>query len=163
MIKDTVLKAMNDQIQKELSSAYLYLSMAAAMDAQNLPGFAKWLKVQAEEERGHGMKIYDHVCDRGGRVILDAIEKPPSKFNSPLEVFEAVLEHERKVTASIHKLYELAVREKDYPTQTMLHWFIAEQVEEEKTAEQILAELQAVGERKHALLFMDRHMGQRGG
>lgn len=157
-----VEKAFNDQIQLELSSAYLYLAMAAHFEGQNLPGFAHWMKAQFQEEQGHAMRLYEHVNDRGGRVVLEAIEKPPTEFGSPREVFEAVLKHERKVTASIHKLYELAGKENDLAAQVHLQWFINEQVEEEKNAIDILAQLTAVEEHKHALLMVDHHLGQRG-
>ena len=161
MINDKICKALNEQITLELSSAYIYLAMGAALEDQNLPGFARWMKAQYHEEVAHGMRLFDYVADRGGRVELGAIEKPPVDFGSPEKVFTTILEHERKVTASIHKLYELAVAEKDYATQTQLHWFINEQVEEEKTAEEILQQLKALGERTHMLLVMDHKLGAR--
>lgn len=151
-------KALNDQIQKEFASSYLYLAMAAYCESQNLPGFANWLKVQAQEEWGHGMRIYDFVNDRGGRVILQSIEQPPAEFGSPVQVFEEVLKHEQKVTASINDLYALAVKENDYPTQVMLQWFITEQVEEEKTAADIVALLKMAAE--HVVL-LDHRLGKR--
>jgi ferritin len=163
MINSKVLQALNDQIQKEFASSYLYLAMAAQLENDNLPGFAKWMQAQAQEEWGHGMKIFAHINDRGARVTLQAIEKPKDQYGNPLDIFKAVLDHERKVTASIHQLYELAIAEKDYPAQTFLTWFINEQVEEEKTAEEIVAQLEAVEQHKHAILIMDRHLAQRAG
>jgi len=138
--------------------------MAANFETQNLPGFANWMKAQAKEEMGHGMRIYEYINDRGGKVVLGAIEKPPADFGAPREVFKQVLDHERKVTASINALYELAVKEKDYPTQLALHWFINEQVEEEKTAEDILEWLKALEkEGMHPLVIMDKQLGKREG
>jgi ferritin len=163
MINKTVLNALNEQIQKEFASAYLYLSMAAHFDNESLPGFANWMKAQAKEEMGHGMKIYEYINERGGQVVLGAIEKPDADFGSPAEVFQQTLDHERKVTASINNLYELAVKEKDYPTQIHLQWFINEQVEEENTAETILEQIKAIEERKHPMIMLDHQLGKREG
>jgi len=162
MITKAMQDAMNDQIQKELFSSYLYLSMAAYFEDKNLPGFANWMRKQADEERGHGMKIYDHLIERGGRVTLKAIEAPKTDWKSSLEVFEEVAAHEAKVTASINALYELALKEKDYPAQVMLQWFISEQVEEEKNAAEILANLKLIEERGTAVLMLDHRLGKRG-
>jgi len=164
MLSKTMLEALNKQIQLEMSSAYLYLSMATYFEDESLPGFAQWMYGQFGEEQSHARKIYEFVHDRGGRVILQAIEKPPHEFDSALAVFEQVLAHEQKVTQSIHELYELAVKEKDYPTQTHLHWFIDEQVEEEKTAMEILDHLKRIERHPHLLLGLDRRIGtMRGG
>lgn len=163
MLKDSMVTALNDQIQKEFASSYLYLAMAAQFDDENLPGFAAWMKAQAAEEHGHGMKIYGYLGDHGARVVLQTLEAPPKDFGTPKEVFEKVLAHEQKVTGSINQLYELALKEKDYATQAFLQWFITEQVEEEKTAGDILAQLEAVEAHKHALIILDRHMASRGG
>lgn len=153
--------ALNEQIMMELSSAYLYLAMAAYCESANFPGTAHWLEVQAQEEIGHAMKIYGHVNDRGGRVVLKAIPEPAQEYASPLAVFEAVLAHEQKVTASIHKLYELAVQEKEYGSLPLLQWFIDEQVEEEKSADEVLQKFRMAGESKSALLFLDSQLGKR--
>ncbi len=161
MIHSKVQAALNAQINKEFYSAYLYLSMSAHFEAQNLPGFAKWTRMQADEEKEHALKIFDFVNERGGRVVLEAIEKPQTEWGSPLEVFEAVLEHEKKVTQSIHDLYALAVKENDYATQVMLHWFIEEQVEEEANASLLVEQLRMAADHRGALLHLDRHAGKR--
>lgn len=157
----TLLTALNDQINHELYSAYLYLSMAAYFESKNLPGFATWMKVQAQEETGHAMKFYDFIMARGGVVTLKAIAQPPADFKSPLEVFRQSLEHEKKVTALINKLYEQALTDKDYPAQVMLQWFINEQVEEEKNASEIIARLEMIGDSKGSLLYLDHELGKR--
>ena len=153
--------AINEQINKELFSATLYLSMASHFADQNLPGFDAWLRVQVEEERDHGMKFYDYLVDRGGRVMLNAIAAPRTEWKSSLEAFKEVESHEAKVTASINALHELALKEKDYPTQVTLKWFITEQVEEEKQAEQIVERLKLVEGHASALLFIDKQLGER--
>jgi len=162
MLSKTMQEAINEQIKHELYSAYLYLSMAAYYEANSLPGFAHWMRQQAQEEQSHALKLFDFVVDRGGRVTLQAIAQPPSEFQSPRQVFEQVLEHERKVTSLIHQLYALAHQENDYPTQVMLQWFITEQVEEEKNAAQILDTMQMAGDKGQALIMLDRALGQRG-
>jgi len=153
--------AMNEQINKEFFSSYLYLSMAAYFEDKNLTGFAHWMRLQADEEREHAMKFYNFILDRGGRVYLKTIAAPETDWKSNLEVAEQVAEHEAMVTSSINDLYELALKEKDYPAQTMLQWFISEQVEEEKTALQILETLRMAGDNKVALLMLDRELGAR--
>jgi ferritin len=163
MLNEKLQSAMNDQIKKEFYSSYLYLAMAAHFEAANLPGFAKWMKGQSEEETEHGMKFYEFINDRGGRVKLQAIDQPPAEFGSPVEIFKVVVNHEEQVTASIHKLYALAQAENDYPTQVMLHWFIDEQVEEEKNANAILEMLKLAGDQGAALLMADRALGARAG
>jgi ferritin len=155
--------AINEQIKDELYSAYLYLSMAAYFEAASLPGFASWMRMQSQEEVDHAMKFFDFVNERGGRVELQAIEQPTVEFESPLAVFEATYEHEQKVTGLIHNLYALAVEEKDYAAQVMLHWFIDEQVEEEATASQIVDLLERIGDKDQGLIMLDRELGQRGG
>lgn len=153
--------ALNEQIKNELSSAYTYLGMAAYCESANYPGMAHWLEVQAKEELEHAMKFYGHVNDRGGRVALRAIPEPTCDYASPLAVFEAVLAHEQKVTAQIHKLYALAVEEKDYASLPLLQWFIEEQVEEEKSADEVVQKLRMAGDSKSALLFIDSQLGAR--
>ena len=120
------------------------------------------MRLQAQEEHtGHGMKLFEFMINRGGRVVLQEIEQPPSDFGELQDVFKAVLEHEQKVTAAINKVYEVALAEKDYPAQIELQWFITEQVEEEKTAEEIVLQLKACEGKPHLLLMIDRHLGQR--
>jgi ferritin len=155
--------AMNEQINKEFFSSYLYLSMAAYFEDKNLTGFAHWMRLQADEEREHAMKFYEFILDRGGRVQLKAIDAPATEWKSNLEVAEQVAEHEAKVTESINALYELALREKDYPAQTMLQWFIAEQVEEEKNAADLVAKLRLIEERGTAVLMLDHRLSKRAG
>ncbi|MDH4208917.1 MAG: ferritin [Anaerolineae bacterium] len=162
MLSKTLQDAMNEQIKNELYSAYLYLSMSAYCEAANLPGFAHWMRMQAQEEQAHAMKFYEFIYERGGRVVLQAIDQPPVEFPSPLAVFEQTLEHEQKVTAMIHDLYTLAVEEKDYASQAFLQWFVTEQVEEEASASQILETLKMIGDKGHALIMLDRQLGRRG-
>jgi ferritin len=154
--------AINDQIAKEFYAAHLYLSMSAWLEEQNLSGFAKWMRVQSDEERGHAMRLYDYLIEAGGRVRLEGMEEPPTEFEGPMAIMQAALAHEKKVTASIRKIYELADKEKDYPTQLMLQWFINEQVEEEKQAQDIIARLKMAGDSSAALLFIDSQLGSRG-
>ena len=162
MLSKSMQDAINEQIKQELYSAYLYLSMGAHCESVNLPGVAHWMKVQYQEETGHAMKFFDYVFDRGGRVVLQGIEKPPAEFRSVTEVFEKTLEHERKVTGLINQLYSLAVKENDYASQEFLHWFIKEQVEEEKNATQILEQLKMIGEKGSGIIMLDRHLASRG-
>ncbi len=161
MLPQVVQDALNDQIQREFYAAYLYLSMSAYFESLNLPGFARWMRVQSQEEVEHAMRIFDFVNERNGRVVLKAIPQPPTEFESPLAAMQAAYEHEQRVTGYINELYELAVREKDYPTQVMLHWFIEEQVEEEQITGQIVERLKVMGDDPVTLLLMDNLMGQR--
>jgi ferritin len=162
MLAKTVQDALNEQIQKELYSAYLYLAMSAYCEANNLPGSAKWMRVQAQEETGHGLKIFDYLHDRGARVTLRPIAQPPAEFASLLDVFQQALAHEREVTKSINQLYALAAKENDYATQSMLQWFITEQVEEEKSASLVAEQLKLVGDSKGSIIMLDHHLGKRG-
>jgi ferritin len=161
MLSKSMQNAINEQIKNELFSSYLYLSMAAHFEAENLPGFANWMKVQSKEEAEHAMKFFEYVYDRGGRVTLKAIDQPQTTFKTPLDIFKLVLEHERKVSAMIHKLYELALKENDYPSQVRLQWFINEQVEEEKNGETIIEQLKMVGDSSAALMIADRQFAAR--
>jgi ferritin len=158
-----VLDAINEQIKNEIHSAYIYLGMSTWCESINLPGFAHWLRAQTKEELGHAMKLRAYVEDRGARVVLKAIEAPPAEFKSSLDMFQKVLEHERKISGTIHALYALAVKENDYPSQIMLQWFIAEQVEEEKIATGIVEQLKVVGEAPVPLLMIDRQLAARAG
>jgi ferritin len=162
MLSKVVQDTINEQIKNELYSAYLYLSMSAYCEAANLPGCAHWMRVQSQEEVSHAMKFFEFVFDRGGRVVLQAIDQPPVDFKSPLDIFQQTLQHEQKVTAMINHIYELAVKENDYATQTFVQWFITEQVEEEKNASQILDQLKAIGDQPAALFMLDGYLGKRG-
>lgn len=161
MISKPLQDAMNEQINFELFSAYLYLSMSAHFEAQNLPGFANWMRVQYQEETSHAMKLYKYIFDRNGVVTLKSIAQPATKFKKPLEVFTQVLEHEQKVTSLINKLYELAVKEKDYAAQSFLQWFVNEQVEEEKNATDMINMLEMIGDSPVSLIMADRQLGAR--
>ncbi len=156
-----VLDAMNKQINHEMFSSYLYLSMAAHFEKEGLSGFAKWMRVQSSEEYEHAMKFYKYIFERAGQVTLDMIAKPQTEFKKPLDVMQQVLEHERKVTALITSIYEIALKENDYPSQVMLQWFITEQVEEEKSAEDIIDRLSKVGDSPAMLYMVDAQMGSR--
>jgi len=161
MLSETMLDAMNRQINAELYSAYLYQSMSANFEALGLKGFASWMTVQAQEELTHAMRFYNYVVERGGRVVLDAIEKPQAEWASALDAFKATYEHEQKVTSLINNLVELAAREKDYASNSMLQWFVDEQVEEEASADEILQKLKLIGEDKSALFMLDKELGAR--
>jgi len=163
MISKTVQEAINNQINKEIFSSYLYLSMAAYFEEKNLSGFAHWMRLQTNEENQHAMKFFDYLVDRGGRVNLGAIAAPRGDWATSLEAFQQVLEHEEKVTASINELYELAQKEKDFPTKILLQWFISEQVEEEKNASDIIQQLKMIEAHGTAVLMLDKQLGKRGG
>ena len=161
MFTKKIQDAMNQQINHEFFSSYLYLAMAAHFETANLPGFAHWMKLQSDEEAEHGMKFYHYINERSGRVVLEAIAKPPVEFKTPLDVMKKVLEHEKKVTGTIEALYELALKEKDYAAQVMLHWFIKEQVEEEKNATDIIEMLKTIGDAPAGLAMLDSRVGAR--
>ncbi len=161
MISEKMQKALNDQINAELYSSYLYLSMSAYFQSESWQGFAKWMKAQADEEYSHAMKIFDYINEVGGRVTLEAIDKPKYEWKSVLEVFEETLKHELYVTDRINKLADLAVAEKDHATNIFLHWFVEEQIEEVATANQIVADLKKIGDSKGNLFMLDRQLGKR--
>ena len=161
MLTKKMQDELNQQINKELFSSYLYIAMSAHFESVNLSGFASWMKVQSQEEYEHGMKLYHYVLERGGRVVLEAIAKPASEYKAPLDVMKKVLEHEKKVTAMIEALYELALKEKDYPTQVMLQWFLTEQVEEEKNATDIIELLKSIGDSPAGMAMVDAKLGAR--
>jgi ferritin len=161
MLSKAMQDAINKQINAEISSAYLYLSMFAYCAANNRPGCAHWMRVQWEEELTHAMRLFEHVNDRGGRAVLRAIPQPATEFKSLLDVFKQVLDHEKEVTALIHRLYETAVKENDYPAQVMLQWFINEQVEEEKSAAEVVEQLKLIGDQGAPVLMLDRHLAMR--
>ncbi len=161
MLSEKMSEALNKQINAELYSAYLYLSMAAYFESISLSGFAKWMEIQTMEEMSHAKKFYDFVNERGGRVILETIEQPKSEWSSPLEAFEDAYKHEKYVTGLINDLVDLALEEKDHATNNFLQWFVGEQVEEEASADEIVQKLKLVGNRGNAIFMMDRELGQR--
>lgn len=158
-----VMDALNEQIKAELHSAYIYLAMSAHFSEKNLDGFAQWMKLQAGEEVGHAMRLYAHVLETGGHIVLKAVDAPPSKFGSPKEIFETALAHEKKITKMIHDLFDLAREEDDYATELMLQWFVTEQVEEEDSAGRAVEQLEMAGDSTAALLMLDQRFGQRQG
>ena len=162
MIEKNIMQAFNKQINAELYSSYLYLSMAACFESKNLSGFASWLKMQAEEERGHAMMFYDHINERGGRVDLTAIAQPPADWDTALKAFEDVLAHEKKVTAMINELMETAKTDNDHASQIFLNWFVSEQVEEEANADDILQKLSMIGDSANGLMMLDQTLAKRG-
>ncbi|MSR01660.1 MAG: ferritin [Gemmatimonadetes bacterium] len=155
-------KALNEQIAKEFGASYLYLSMAAYFAEKNFNGFANWMRMQASEETNHALKLFQFVEDRGGRVTLEGIDRPPPDFPSPIAVFEHARDHETKVSAGINQLFELAATDKDWATQATLQWFITEQVEEEKTSSEIVATLRMIGDNASGLYMFDKELGRRG-
>jgi ferritin len=161
MLSKSVSDAMNEQINNEFYAAHIYLSMSAYFESLNLPGFARWMRAQAQEETEHAMKFFDHINDRGGRVTLKPIAAPPAEFDSPLAAFEAAHAHEKKVTAMINNIYAIVLKENDYPARSMLQWFADEQVEEEKNTLDIVEQLKMIGDNKMGLLMLDRELGQR--
>lgn len=161
MLSKAMQDSINEQINKEFHSAYIYLAMAAHCEAANYPGSAHWMQLQAKEEMGHGMKFYGYMNDQGARVVLKAIAQPPTEYKSLLEIFEKALEHEKKMTGYLNQLYAQALKENDYATQVLLQWYITEQIEEEKNAGQIVEQLKMVGDHSTALIMLDRHLASR--
>ena len=163
MLSKTVQEALNDQIAKEFYSAYVYLSMSAYFQGENLPWCAHWMRLQYQEEVAHALKLFDYIHNREGVVTLQAIKQPQGKFKSALDVFLQALGHEKDVTTSINRLYALTQKENDYATQVALQWFVTEQVEEEKNAGEIVEQMKMVGDNRVALLMIDRQLAARGG
>ena len=161
MLSEKMQDAINGQLNAELYSSYLYLSMNAYFKSINLDGFANWMHYQAQEELTHAMKFYDFINQRGGRVNLLQIEAPPAQWNSPQAVFEATLEHEQKVTGLINELVELALSEHDHASNIFLQWFVSEQVEEEESVTGVLEQLKLMGEAKGGLFMIDRELAKR--
>ena len=160
MLTERMEKALNRQVNAELYSSYLYLSMASYLGSLNLEGFVNWMKIQGLEELYHAMKIYGFIEERGGRPRMETVEKPDTEWESPLKVFEAVLAHEQKVTGLINNLVDLAIEDKDHATNNFLQWFVAEQVEEEDSANSALQKLKLVDDRG-GLFMLDREMATR--
>lgn len=160
-MNDKIFKALNEQIKHEFYSSYLYLAIASYFDNIPLDGMYKWFKKQAEEEHEHGMKIYHYINDRNMQVDLQAIDKPPAKFKSVEQIFEMALAHEKKVTHWINEIYEMALKEKDHATAVFLQWFITEQVEEEKNAQDNLDQIKLIGDDKAALFVIDQNFAKK--
>ncbi len=161
MLSEKMQAAMNKQINAELHSAYIYLSMSAYFEDKNLLGFAHWMRLQANEEVIHAMKFFDFINERRGRVLLEPIAAVPTEWASPLAVFEAALAHEQKVTGMINDLVDLAIQEKDHAANSFLQWFVDEQVEEEASADAIVQQLKMIGDAPQGLFLLDREMAGR--
>ena len=161
MIKQTLQDAINEQINKEIFSEYYYLSMVAYFESEDLPGFAQFFKVQVEEERFHGMKFFDYLNERGGKVILKGIENPKTDFESPLQVFELAYKHEQYVTELINNLMDITIKENDHALRSFLQWFIDEQVEEEATMSKYVNQLKRINGNGQGLIMLDRELAQR--
>ncbi len=161
MLNETVETALNEQLNAEMYSAYLYLSMSAYFQSESLGGFANWMRVQAREELAHAMKFYDFINERGGRVTLKPIEAPPTSWDSVLVAFEAVYGHEQKVTGLINRLVDLSMEERDHATHIFLQWFVSEQVEEEESAYDVVRKIKLMGDESGGLFMLDRELGQR--
>jgi len=161
MLSDRINKLLNEQIQKEFYSAYLYLGMEAYFSNLNLDGFANFFRIQVQEERDHAMKFFDYINQKGGKVELMAIEAPEVNFKSAEEIFDATLRHEQYVTQSIYNIVNAALEEKDHATNTFLQWFVTEQVEEEATMEKYLRKLQLIKNDPNGLFMLDSEMAQR--
>ena len=161
MLTEKMENALNGQLNAELYSSYLYLSMNAYFKSVNLDGFANWMYYQAQEELEHSLKFYDFIIQRGGKVVLTQIEAPPTEWDSPLAVFEATLAHEQKVTGLINDLVEIALEEHDHATNIFLQWFVSEQVEEEESVGGVLEQLKLMGDAKGGLFMIDRELAKR--
>ncbi len=161
MIKEKIQEALNKQLNAELFSSYLYLSMAAYFESINLKGFANWMRVQTQEELVHAMKFYNFIIERGGKAVLSAIEGPPTQWKSPLAVFEHAYKHEQKVTGLINNLVDLSIAEQDHATNNFLQWFVAEQVEEEASADEVVQKIKLMGDASGGLFMLDQELAQR--
>lgn len=161
MIKERVRKVINEQINKELYSSYLYLSMSAYFENRNLKGFANWTRIQALEESAHALKFFDYINSRGGKVELTAIEAPKTSWNSIVEVFEEIYAHEQLVTESINNVAVVAFEEKDFATSTYVQWFVNEQVEEEANSSGLVEQLKLVGDNSSGIFMLDKELATR--
>ena len=161
MMNGKTQDAFNKQVNAELFSSYLYLSMSAYFESQNLKGMAGWMRVQAQEENTHAMKLFDFINECGGRVVLTQIDTPKTEWSSPLEAFEQAYKHEVEVTAMIHDLVDLSLSEKDHAANTFLQWFVTEQVEEEAMTQEVRDKLKLVSNNPVALFMIDQELGQR--
>ena len=162
MISKSMQDALNAQINAEQQSAQLYLAMSAHCASLSFKGFAHWLRVQAEEETAHALRLVDFVLNRGGRLELSSVAAPPREFGGVIAMFEAVLDHERGISARINALFEAARTEKDYAAEIALQWYVGEQVEEEAQVSEIVDQLHAIGDKGGAIWYLDGKMGKRG-
>lgn len=160
---DRMRAGLSEQVNHELQAFYSYLSMSSWFEAENLPGFASWMRAQADEEKEHAERIIRHMHDRNTRVEFEALERPPGDFDDPVEVMRAALEHEQEVTSQIHQLVDLAEEVDDPAAESMLEWFVDEQVEEERTFTVLIGQLERAGGSGTGLMLMDDRLGQRGG
>lgn len=161
MLSTKMEEALNKQLNRELFSSYLYLSMATYFESNNFVGMAHWMKLQAEEEHVHSMKFFDFIQKIGGRVILEQIDKPQCEWDSAKKAFEDALSHEEYITRNINELTDLAIAERDHSTKTFLQWYIDEQVEEEANANEIVQKFNLIGDSKSGLYMLDRELGVR--
>ena len=161
MLSQKIQDAFNEQLNAELFSSYLYVSMSAYFESITLKGMANWMRTQAQEEVLHATKFYDFINERGGRVLLAPIEGPKTEWRSPLEVFEETCRHEAKVTGLINDLVDLAIKEKDHAANAFLQWFVTEQVEEEAIPREIADKLKLAGDNTSVLFMIDQELGQR--
>ncbi|HOP04214.1 MAG TPA: ferritin [Tenuifilaceae bacterium] len=161
MLNPKVYNAINEQINAEIWSAYMYLSMSAYFAGEGLNGFANWMRVQWQEELSHAMKFFDYIVERGEKPVLKKIDDVPEKWNSPLHAMEETLKHEQHVTALINNIMDVAIEEKDHATKSMLHWFIDEQVEEEANAGELVDSLKLIGDKGHGIYMLDKELKTR--
>ena len=161
MISEKMQNALNNHLNEEFYSSYLYLSMAAYFEAKNLKGFANWFRIQTQEEHMHGMKFFDFILQKGGKVTLSQIAEPKTEWKSIPEVFADTLKHEQKITSLINKLVEVSMLEKDFATNNFLQWFVTEQVEEEANVEEIIQKIEMIGDNKSGLYMLDNELGAR--
>lgn len=161
MLNEEILEKLNQQINNELYASYIYQAMGAQFEAEGLEGFASWMALQTQEELEHARKIYDYINERGGRVELRAIAEPPKDFGSPLEAFQAALEHEEMVTGKINELMSLARKHDDYATESFLQWFVDEQVEEEESVNAIIDKLEMIGGASSGIYILNNELGSR--
>lgn len=161
MLSNAMNKELNNQINAEMFSSYLYLSMSGWFESQGLNGFAHWMRLQAKEETFHAEKLFDFVHERGGRVLLEAIDKPEAEWQSPLTIFKEALKHEELITGMINTLVDISIEERDHATNNFLQWFVAEQVEEEANAGSVVDKLTLIGDDSSGLFALDLEMAKR--
>ena len=161
MLNKKLVNAINDQIQYEIHSALIYKAMQAYFESEDLPGMANWMNIQFQEEMAHAEKMFNFVCETGGRVLMKAMDAPRNEYSSPLEAFQSALEHEQSVTSRINSLMDLAQKEKNHAAQIFLQWFVSEQVEEEASVNHIIAKLKRVKEDGRGLMMIDQELAQR--